>query len=421
MSFDAPGRIRILRPLWHRDFRLLWTGTAVSLLGDGFFVVALAWQVYSLSGSPAALGAVGVAWTLPQVLLIAPGGVLADRVDRRYPMIAGDVLRGASVAAMAALSLSDVITVGWMVGLAFLFGIGDAIYIPAFESVIPSLIPRDELVQANSLSQVVNPAARTLAGPFLGGVIIGVANVGTAFAVDAATFAFSAVTIALLRHRLVRTAEPTSFVDDFREGIAFVRRTPWLWISLASTGIGILCTIGAWDVLIPFLIKNDLHSSAAVLGLVFAAGGVGAVAVAIVHGQRGRLPRRALTAYYVAWAASNAAMALFGVVLHVWQALLVAVVVQIASTTESILWLTIEYRLVPEKMLGRVVSIDWMIALAGLPLSYAVIGPIANLIGARDALIATGLVGAVVMLVPLAAPGALTPERDGSLDTSIAG
>jgi MFS transporter, DHA3 family, tetracycline resistance protein len=109
-------------------------------------------------------------------------------------------------------------------------------------------------------------------------------------------------------------------------------------------------------------------------------------------------------------------MALFGVVLHVWQALLVAVVVQVASTTESILWLTIEYRLVPKKMLGRVVSIDWMIALAGLPLSYAVIGPIANLIGARDALIVTGLVGAAVMLIPLAAPGALAPETGGSLE-----
>lgn len=72
-------------------------------------------------------------------------------------------------------------------------------------------------------------------------------------------------------------------------------------------------------------------------------------------------------------------------------------------------------------MLGRVVSIDWTIALAGLPLSYAIIGPIANLIGARDALIATGLVGAVVMLIPLAARGALTPEMDGSLNTSIAG
>jgi transmembrane secretion effector len=408
-------RVGVLRPLRHRDFRLLWAGTAASLVGDGFFIVALAWEVYSLGGSPAALGAAGVAWTLPLALLIAPGGVLGDRADRRYPMIAGDLLRGAAVAAMAALALTGAITVAWIVGLLLLFGVGDAIYIPAFEAITPALVPADDLVRANSLSQVITPVARTLAGPFAGGLVIAAAGVGWAFAFDAATFAVSAILVALVGARGARDADPASVLDDFREGVAFVRRARWLWIGLVSTGLAILCTLGAWDVLIPFLVKNDLHSSAAALGLVFAAGGVGAGLAAILHGQRARLPRRALTAYYLAFALSNAAMAAFGLVRHVWQAALVAVVVQAASTTQSILWLTIEYRLVPEKMLGRVVSLDWMIALAGVPLSYAVIGPVANLIGAREALVVTGLAGAFVMLVPILLPGALGPEADGSL------
>jgi MFS family permease len=408
-------RVGVLRPLRHRDFRLLWTGTAASLIGDGFFIVALAWEVYSLGGSPAALGAAGVAWTLPLALLIAPGGVLADRVDRRYPMIAGDLLRGVAVAAMAALALTGAITVAWIVGLLLLFGAGDAIYIPAFEAITPALVPEADLVQANSLSQVITPVARTLAGPFVGGLVIAAAGVGTAFAVDAASFGVSAVMVALVGHRHAREGEPESVLDDFREGVAVVRRARWLWVGLVSTGLAILCTLGAWDVLIPFLVKNDLHSSAATLGLVVAAGGVGAGVAAILHGQRARLPRRALTVYYLAFAMSNAAMAAFGLVLHVWQAALVAVVVQAASTTESIYWLTIEYRLVPEQMLGRVVSLDWMIALAGVPLSYAVIGPVANLIGAREALVVSGLAGAVVMLVPIVIPGALSPEADGSL------
>jgi MFS family permease len=148
-------RVGVLRPLRHRDFRLLWAGTAASLVGDGFFIVALAWEVYSLGGSPAALGAAGVAWTLPLALLIAPGGVLGDRADRRYPMIAGDLLRGAAVAAMAALALTGAITVAWIVGLLLLFGVGDAIYIPAFEAITPALVPADDLVRANSLSQVI--------------------------------------------------------------------------------------------------------------------------------------------------------------------------------------------------------------------------------------------------------------------------
>ncbi len=414
----TPGlldRVGVLRPLRHRDFRLLWAGTAASLVGDGFFMIALAWQVYSLGGSPAALGAAGVAWTLPLALLIAPGGVLADRVDRRYPMVAGDLLRGAAVAAMAALSLAGTISIGWIVGLLLLFGVGEAIYTPAFEAVTPALVPEADLVQANSLSQVIIPVARTLAGPFLGGVIIGVAGVGAAFAVDAATFAASAVAVALIGHRPARDPEPASPGDDFREGVRFVRRARWLWVGLVSTSLAILCTLGAWDVLIPFLVKNDLHSGALALGLVFAAGGLGAGLAAVLLGQRARLPRRALTAYYLAWAVTSGAMAGFGIVLHVWQAALVAVVVQAASTAQSVYWLTIEYRLVPQKMLGRVVSLDWMIVLAGVPLSYAVIGPVASGIGVRAALVATGIVGAAVMLVPIFVPGALTPQADGSL------
>ena len=320
MTSGLLDRVGVLRPLRHRDFRLLWAGTAASLIGDGFFMIALAWQVYSLGGSPAALGAAGVAWTLPLALLIAPGGVLADRVDRRYPMIAGDLLRGAAVAAMAALSLTGAITIEWIVGLLLVFGVGDAIYTPAFEAVTPALVPEADLVQANSLSQVIIPVARTLAGPFLGGIIIGVAGVGTAFAVDAATFAASAVTVALISHRRARDPEPASIAEDFREGVRFVRGARWLWVGLVSTSVAILCTLGAWDVLIPFLVKNDLHSGAVALGLVFAAAGAGAGVTAILLGQRARLPRRALTAYYVAWAVTSGAMAGFGVVLHVWQA-----------------------------------------------------------------------------------------------------
>ncbi len=393
----------------------MWAGTAISMVGDGFFVIALAWQVYSLGGSPASLGAVGAAWTLPVAVLIAPGGVLADRVDRRYPMIAGDILRGVAVSAVAVLSLTGGITVGWMVGLAFVFGAGDAIYIPAFESVIPSLVPEDELVQANSLSQLVSPIARTFVGPFLGGIVIGTAGVGTAFALEAATFAVSALAVAFISLRHVQDSEPASPIEDFREGFGFMRQARWLWVGLVFTGLAILCTVGAWDVLIPFLIKQDLHSNAVALGLVFAAGGFGAGVAALINGQRAHLPKRALTAYYLAWAASNAAMAAFGIVGHVWQALVVAVVAEGASATQSIFWITIEYRLVSKKMLGRVVSLDYMIAVAGLPLSYAIIGPFANLIGARNALIATGTIGAVVILIPLTIPGALTPQSDGSL------
>ena len=93
-------RVRILRPLRHRDFRLLWTGMTASLIGDGIFLVALAWQVYELSNVPTALSIVGVAMTLPQIVFLLVGGVVSDRFDRRRVMIAADALRAVSVAAL---------------------------------------------------------------------------------------------------------------------------------------------------------------------------------------------------------------------------------------------------------------------------------------------------------------------------------
>src|SRR5262245_16802430 len=96
--------MRLIRPLALRDFRLLWMGMTASLLGDGIFLVALAWQVYELSNAPTALAVVGVAMTLPQVALLLVGGVVSDRFDRRHVMIGADVVRGVAVAVLGLLA-----------------------------------------------------------------------------------------------------------------------------------------------------------------------------------------------------------------------------------------------------------------------------------------------------------------------------
>jgi len=98
--------VRLLLPLRIRDFRLLWTGMTASLLGDGIFLVALAWQVYELSNAPTALAVVGVAMTVPQVALLLVGGVISDRFDRRHVMIGADVVRGLAVTALGMLAVT---------------------------------------------------------------------------------------------------------------------------------------------------------------------------------------------------------------------------------------------------------------------------------------------------------------------------
>lgn len=104
-------RIGIVEPFRIRDFRLLWTGMFVSMAGDGFYYVAVAWQVYDLSDRPSSLAMVGIAWSLPQVLLVLLSGVLADRLDRRMLMIGGDVVRAVAIGTVGFLSIRGDLTI----------------------------------------------------------------------------------------------------------------------------------------------------------------------------------------------------------------------------------------------------------------------------------------------------------------------
>ena len=164
--------MRILRPLRIRDFALLFGGTTVSLFGDGIYIVALAWQVYDLSNVPTALSAVGVAWTLPMVIFLLIGGVLGDRFDRRKLMIAGDAIRAVAIAAIAVLALSGVIELWHLIAFTVLYGVGDAIFAPNFQAVVPDVVPQRLLVEANSLQQLAEPVAFRFAGPAIGGLLV---------------------------------------------------------------------------------------------------------------------------------------------------------------------------------------------------------------------------------------------------------
>jgi MFS family permease len=413
----------IVRPLAIRDFRLLWLGTVVSFLGDGVYIVAIAWQVYDQWNRPSALAGVGIAWSLPQVVFVLGSGVLSDRFDRRKLLIAADVIRGLSIAGLATLVTLDLLQLWHVYGLVALFGVGQSLYGPAHNSILPDLVPADQLVQANSLAQFSRPFAMTLLGPALGGMLVGTVGAGLAFYIDAGTFAFSALMLLLMR--TVTRAAPeeghASVWHDAREGLRFVFARPWLWAGMAAATISLLCTWGPWEVLVPYLVKNELGGSAGALGLVFAAGGAGAVLAAVTMGQRD-LPRRPITMLYWAWAISAFAIIGFGVSGAIWHAMLASFVMESGITVLLVLWYTVLQRLVPSSILGRVSSLDWLISVAGVPASFALVGPIAGSIGTRNTLIAAGaLGGSAILLFLYLVPGSRAPERDGSIEATRPG
>src|SRR5438094_768707 len=183
-------RPRLTDPLRHRDFRLLWTGMTVSLLGDGITMIAMAWQAYQISNAPSALAVIGVAQTVPNGVLLLVGGAVSDRFERRKVMMAADSIRLLAVCALGFLSVTGRIEIWHMMVIAAFYGAGSAFFAPAFDALVPELVPEHQLTQANALDQFVRPAAFRMLGPALGGLVISAfgGQPGRAFLVDGLTF-----------------------------------------------------------------------------------------------------------------------------------------------------------------------------------------------------------------------------------------
>lgn len=413
-ALDRAGgvaRVGLLRPLRDPDFRKLWTAMCISLLGDGAFLVAVAWQVYELSNAPTAMSVVGIAMTVPTIVFLLIGGVASDRFDRRMVMVAADLLRAVAGVALAVLALTDAIEVWQIAVIAAMYGTGAAFFAPAFDALVPDIVPEERLAQANALDQLMRPIVFRMAGPAIGGVLVASASAGLVFALDAASFVVSATTLLMVRVAATPAARgPSSVRRDLSEGWRFVRARAWLWVTFASAAVAYLCFMGPVEVLLPYVVKNDLEGNARDLGMVFAAGGVGSVACAIAMGQR-NLPRRGITFIYACWTLATVAVAGYGVASAIWQLMVAALAFNALETAGTIVWATLKQRHVPRRMLGRVSSLDWLISIGLLPLSFALTGPVAGVLGARGTLMAAGVVGAVATGAAYFAPGMRDVER----------
>ena len=337
-------RVRLLAPLAHRDYRLLAGGMSVSLLGDGLFLVALAWQVYALSNAPTALASVGIAMTIPTIVCLLIGGAVSDRYDRRMVMLCADAVRALGLVALAILSVTGHLRLWELMAVAVGYGAATAFFDPAADALVPELVPADDLAQANSLDQLIRPLALRLAGPAAGGALVGALGVAWAFELDAASFLISGLTLlAMSPARRVPAAQAGGAVPsvgrEVAAGLRYVRSHAWLWATLVSAAIAYLLFMGPTEVLLPFIVKNRLSDGAGALGLVFAAGGLGSLLCAIVIGQRG-LPRRSLTFMYIVWTLATLSIAGYGLASQLWGLMAASVAFNTLETAGTIAWAT---------------------------------------------------------------------------------
>jgi MFS family permease len=418
---SRPGPRELLA---NRDFRLLFTGRCVSLLGDGAFLVAVAWQAYTLSNAPTALSLIGIAMTVPLITLLLVGGVVSDRHDRRRVMLLADLVRAALLSVMGALALAGALRLWQMMVIVAIYGGAQAFFDPASDAIVPELMPAEQLGEANALDQFVRPLALRLAGPALGGVLVGTLGPGSAFLADGATFVASATALWAMSTRVRAVSSVEALASEgppapggakasaavatarreLGEGWSYVRRHVWLWGTFACAGVAYLLFMGPSEVLLPFMVKHELGGTGLQLGLVLGAGGLGSVACAMAMSRSG-LPRRGMTFIYLVWTLATLAVAGYGLATAIWQLMLASLAFNLLETAGTIVWATTKQRHVPGHLLGRVSSLDWLISIGLLPVSLALTGPLSVVLGVRGTLIGAGLLGAAATLGGLALPG----------------
>jgi MFS family permease len=394
--------VRHVPVLRHRDFRLLFTGQAVSVIGDALLPVALAFAVLDgLDGSAAELGLVLAAQVVPMTFLVLPAGVWADRVSRRRLMLISDLGRAVVQALTAVLLLSGDAQLWQLIVLSALYGAFEAFFRPAAGGLTPALVPADELQQANSLIGLAQNAGHVL-GPAIAGALIVILSPGAAMAVDAATFVVSAGFLLALREP-ARTPHPPDhdphFWRELKGGFAEVRARRWMLGFMPAFSAYHLIALPCVLALGAVLAKEELGGAGswAVITACFGAGTIAGSAI----GLRWKPPRPMLAAAlaFVGASAQPAIIALAGstAAIAAFEALAgVAVAIGFAQ------WETTLGRLIPDRALSRVTSLDWFTTVGLMPLGYAVAGPLADAFGLHETMVGASLVTAALFCVALA-------------------
>jgi MFS family permease len=374
-----PGKVAVLR---EPEYRRLFFGRTASLIGDGMTPVAIAFAILDLTGSATDLGIVFAAHSLLLIALLLVGGVVGDRVSPRLSMIGADVVRTVSMGIAAALLLSGSIEVWQLAVLYAIDGGATAFFNPASNALVPQIVPRRRLQEANALLEVSRSLGRVV-GPALAGIMLGFGSPGAALAVDAGTFAVSAVALVGLRTPRPREGAGASFFADLRHGWREFSSRSWLVAVVCGAAAVNAVYFPAIQVLGPTVAQDHLHGSSswAVIATAMGVGAVfgGGIALAI-------RPRRPLLVSEGLIMLIAIPVALLAVPATTAVIAVGALIGGAVGSLAQILFETAWVQHVPAASRTRVSAYDWFGSLALEPVGLAVVGPLSVAIGTSETL-----------------------------------
>jgi MFS transporter, DHA3 family, macrolide efflux protein len=394
--------IRLLRN--NANIRNLWLGETISNFGDFFYDVAIMWIVFVKTGSATQTGLLLVASFLPQMLVGPFMGTLADRVNKQRLMMGASLCQGILTGTLVLL-----IPFGWLriweiYVITVLLSIAQLCYAPARGGIFPDLVPKDELVTANSLFTSSQQLARII-GSVSGGTVMALIGPAPGIGLDALSFFLVGFFIRRLScvsdGRDTPSSDRFSLLRDMKQGWLWLARQPVL---LVLIGLGTVSNIalGPTNVLPPMFIKQALHGNAVALGGFDAAIGAGIFVGAIVLGTLS--PKRIGLFFITGIGLQGIAMGVVGFAPSITVACFGNFVLGIAVILASLPMSTMFQVLVPREVRGRVSSISSMMFTLSIPITYGGIGVLGDVIGARLCYGLGAALFAVCIVVGLAVP-----------------
>lgn len=382
LSFRSKFRDGKFGVLAGRDFRHFYVGYSASLLGTAMSSVAIAFAVLGNGGTATDLGVVFAANIVPIIAFMLGGGAIADRLGRRPVMLAADVARCMAQGVLAATLQAGHPQLWLFVAAALVVGTGNAFFQPALAGLPVQLAPHGRLGDANALLAVAEPAAQ-IAGPTLAGILITATNPAVVVAVDAASYAVSAVALAMLRFPSVDRPRPQSLLSDLAAGWAEFSAHSWLLAGTIQFALFNLLTWGPYLVLGPVLARDYLGGASA-WGAILACYGGGAILGGLLAlGRRPRHPLAVANLATLGFPLPPLALALHLPVVAVAGGALLA---GLGSALGSALEATVTQQRIPAQALSRVGAFNMVGAFAFGPVAFAAAGPVAALAGARTVL-----------------------------------
>ncbi|WP_461188885.1 MFS transporter [Arthrobacter sp. Z4-13] len=406
---------KALRPFAHREYRVLISALAISIFGSGMWAVAMVYQVIHLGGGPLELSLVAAAGSVGLVAFLLAGGIAADRIPQRRLIIAVEGANLAVIAAVSGLAMAGWLQLWHLAAGSFVLGVGAAFFFPAYSAILPRILPAEDLLAANGVEGSMRPVLQQAAGPAVAGVVVAALSPSHAVTAVAVCHLSAFIVLNFLgQHSLdapVNGAEDgsfaagagrgrSSFLQDLREGVSYTLRTPWLLWTLLWACISVLFLIGPIEVLLPFVVRDQLGGDSRMFGFLLAVMGVGAALGSLFTASL-RLPRRYLTVMMVSWGTGSLPVAAVGIMDSFWVLAAALFIWGVTGSVGMVIWGTLLQRRVPPHLLGRVSSLDFFVSLALMPVSMALAGPAAEVLPIWLIFLVAGLVCPVMAVIAM--------------------